>query len=215
MNRVTAECSVVISNMMLSILEKGTLTASKAFLDEKIRSDRDCVENEAEIRAFFAPALICRTKAAFKACVAELQAEAVRVSAEYSRATRVNRVISRCAEEGLTGVTPAQVEATEAAKGAANFSVMAAITELLNAAEEEPEQARELARYTVYKRDWYVPTETAAEKARYGDRMPGPGESITLKTGLNYGAARQYCGEFNDKIGDGGEYSTKAEFREE
>lgn len=215
MNKTTAACAVTISSMMLSLCDKESLKNAKSFLDWKIETDRDCVENEAEIRAFFAPALICRTKATFKGCIEELQAEAVRVSAEYSRATRVNRVISRCAEEGLTGVTPAQVEATEAAKGAANFSVMAAITELLNAAEEEPEQARELARYTVYKRDWYVPTETAAEKARYGDRMPGPGESITLKTGLNYGAARQYCGEFNDKIGDGGEYSTKAEFREE
>lgn len=263
MNEVVANCAVTIANMMVSICDKESLKNAKSFLDWKIKTDRNCAENETAIRELFAPALVCRTKAAFKACVETLRGEAVRVSAEYraeirakqvikrlaeegltatveevretktarenevysvsaavaelkeERANRIARVILRLADEGLPDVTPAEVEATHAAKIAMRIDTLSAIHELLCIADGDPVKREGLRRYTTFVRSWYRQPETEEERAKYGDRVREAGEPDVIETGVHWGEARFQCWEHNVQIPEDDFYSVKMEFREE
>lgn len=195
------------------LTDTESMKAAKAFISWKIDQNGD----GAAVTALFADAMNTGRKAIFIKLLTELeQAAAAIVAAEWD-AKRAARVIARCAEEGLTGVTVAQVEATAAARADRYYSVGDAVAELLEAADADPEKSGDLARYTVFSRAWYRDPVNDAERARYpSGRVPNhDGDETIIADGVTWGEAKRRCNEFNANVPEDDFYSVKYEFRDE
>ncbi|HBS7549508.1 TPA: hypothetical protein MAR07_005296 [Klebsiella pneumoniae] len=143
-NEKIAGAAVVLAQMARSICERETMKAAREFLFWKMDNAPDCQANKLALIALFNDAIRTGRKAVFIAACNDIEQAAAAAAAEFWSAKRAQRVIKKCAAEGLAGVTREQVEGTEAARADRYYSVSAAVSELLSAKRAIPVHQMEI-----------------------------------------------------------------------
>lgn len=215
MTKTAAECAVVIAQMARQTCERDTLKAAKAFITWKIENDADALTVKDELTELFAATLENGIKKNFIQACQNIETKAAAIAAEYWSEARAQRVINKCAAEGLAGVTREMVDNTKVARADRYYSVQDCVFELLDAADEDGDKKHELRRYYTYTRAWYRAPETEEERAKYGNRVPEAGPETVCDTYLTWADAKRQCAEYNGNLPEDNIYSVKMEFEEE